>query len=46
VVAAAYGALLTGSSTKEALARVTGVLPSAYPRDSIRRVLEAMDVRR
>jgi protein-tyrosine phosphatase len=40
VVAAAYGALVTGDSTAESLRRVLDVLPSAYPRPSIRRVLE------
>lgn len=42
VVAAAYGALLTGSSTADALRRVLAVLPSGAPRPSIRRALEAL----
>jgi len=41
LVAAAYGALITGSSTSEALTRVLAVLPSARPRASLRAVLEA-----
>ena len=44
VVAAAYGALITGDSAKDALRRVLDVLPSAYPRRSIRDVLETMDM--
>lgn len=43
VVAAAYGALLTGSTTSEALKRVLDVLPSAHPRTSIREALSGMD---
>jgi len=35
VVAAAYGALTTGTSRRAALARVLNVLPSAHPRSSI-----------
>jgi protein-tyrosine phosphatase len=34
VVAAAYGALITGSSTRDALARAVAVLPSPMPRQS------------
>lgn len=41
LVAAAYGALITGSSTSAALTRVLAVLPSARPRASLRAVLEA-----
>jgi ADP-ribosyl-[dinitrogen reductase] hydrolase len=41
LVAAAYGALITGSSNSEALTRVLAVLPSARPRASLRAVLEA-----
>jgi ADP-ribosyl-[dinitrogen reductase] hydrolase len=40
VVAAAYGAQLTGSTTGEALARVIAALPGAHPRPSIRRALD------
>lgn len=36
-----YGALITGDTTYEALRRVLDVLPSAYPRASIRRTLRA-----
>ncbi len=35
LVAAAYGALVTGSSPNDALERVTAVLPSARPRRSL-----------
>jgi ADP-ribosyl-[dinitrogen reductase] hydrolase len=42
LVAAAYGARLTGSTTAEALDRVLAVLPDARPRPSLRAVLEAM----
>ena len=41
LVAAAYGALITGSSTSAALGRVLQVLPSARPRASLRAALEA-----
>jgi len=44
VVAAVYGALVTGSSTRAALDRVLAVLPSAAPRPCFRRTLEAMEV--
>ena len=44
VVAAAYGALVTGSSTRSALERVCAVLPSASPRPSFVSTLETMDV--
>jgi hypothetical protein len=40
VVAAAYGALITGDSTTDALRRILAALPSARPRASIRQVLE------
>ncbi len=46
VVAAVYGALLTGSSPRAALERVCAVLPSASPRPSFVRTLETMEVRR
>jgi hypothetical protein len=42
VVAAVYGALVTGSSPVEALRRVEAVLPSASPRASFVRELERM----
>jgi ADP-ribosyl-[dinitrogen reductase] hydrolase len=42
VVAAAYGALIRPRSRAEALERVLTVLPSAYPRRSIRRALEEL----
>jgi ADP-ribosyl-[dinitrogen reductase] hydrolase len=42
VVAAVYGALVTGSSPLEALRRVEAVLPSASPRRSFVRELERM----
>ena len=41
LVAAAYGALITGSGASAALTRVLAVLPSARPRASLRAVLEA-----
>ena len=41
VVAAAYGALVTGGSTREALDRVLAVLPSGRPRRSIVAALHA-----
>ena len=41
LVAAAYGALITGSSASAALTRVLEVLPNARPRASLRAVLEA-----
>lgn len=41
LVAASYGALITGSSTSAALTRVLAVLPSARPRTSLRAALEA-----
>ena len=45
VVAALYGALVTGSSTRSALDRVCAVLPSASPRRSFVQALEAVDLR-
>jgi len=44
VVAAAYGALITGSSTADALQRVLAVLPGARPRPSIRAALEKLEM--
>ena len=44
VVAAAYGALITGSSTRDALYRVLPVLPSANPRRSIAAALELLSL--
>jgi protein-tyrosine phosphatase len=41
-VAAVYGALVTGSTPREALDRVVAVLPSANPRRSFVRTLEQM----
>ena len=41
-VAAVYGALVTGSTTLEALDRVAAVLPSASPRRSFVRELERL----
>lgn len=43
VVAAAYGAQLTGASTRAALERVLAVLPSAHPRQSIAAVLHTLE---
>lgn len=42
VVAAAYGALITGTEPEEALHRVRSVLPSAAPRGSIRAALQQL----
>ncbi|WP_211366784.1 hypothetical protein [Pseudonocardia kunmingensis] len=42
VVAAAYGALITGSAPEDALRRVSAVLPTADPRPSIVAALRAM----
>ena len=44
-VAAVYGALVTGSTPREALDRVMAVLPSANPRWSFVRTLEQMRLR-
>ncbi len=44
IVAAAYGALITGDTTARSLERVLAVLPSAYPRRSIRVALESMEL--
>jgi len=44
VVAGAYGALITGSSTVDALRRVLAVLPGARPRPSISAVLEKLEL--
>lgn len=44
VVAAAYGALITGTSTDDALQRVLAVLPSARPRPSIRAALDKLEL--
>ncbi len=44
VVAAAYGALITGDTTTRALERVLAVLPGAYPRPSIRAALASMEL--
>jgi len=44
IVAAVYGALVTGSTPTEALERVVAVLPSATPRRSFACVLEQMEV--
>jgi ADP-ribosylglycohydrolase len=43
-VAAVYGALLTGSTPRQALDRVVAVLPSASPRGSFVRTLEQMEL--
>ena len=43
VVAAAYGAQLTGASTRAALERLLAVLPSAHPRQSIAAVLHTLE---
>lgn len=45
VVAAAYGAQLSGGSTRAALERVLAVLPSANPRPSIAAALHALEER-
>ena len=45
-VAAVYGAMVTGSTPREALDRVVAVLPSAAPRASFVHELERLDVRR
>ena len=45
-VAAVYGALVTGSTPREALDRVVAVLPSASPRRSFVRELEQMELPR
>lgn len=45
VVAAVFGAMVTGSSAVEALGRVSRVLPSARPRPSFVRELEHLVVR-
>jgi ADP-ribosyl-[dinitrogen reductase] hydrolase len=42
LVAAVYGARLTGSTTDEALTRVLAVLPGARPRASLRAVVQAL----
>lgn len=43
VVGAAYGALITGSTTREALDRVVAALPTARPRRSIAAALVSME---
>jgi len=40
VVAAAYGALITGDGPREVLPRVVAVLPGAHPRRSIAAALD------
>ena len=42
VVAAAYGALITGDDPEQVLQRVLDVLPAAYPRPSIRAALRQL----
>jgi protein-tyrosine phosphatase len=43
VVGAAYGALITGDSTKDALDRVLQAIPDTYPRASIVQALLTMN---
>ena len=45
VVAAAYGSLVTGASSRTALERVLAVMPSAYPRPSIAAALHDLQAR-
>jgi len=42
VVAAAYGALITGDRPREVLDRVLALLPEAYPRPSIVAALDSL----
>jgi ADP-ribosylglycohydrolase len=44
VIAAAYGALITGTSSADAMRRVLDVLPYSDPRTSIRDVLEGLEL--